>query len=85
MEKFQSQLTVWLPVCCHYPIWEIGLVEPALFSGLTAACFPFLITKIAPSKNALYLLSLDFVFSSQVDSHKQKGNETKMVYIKFLR
>ena len=77
---------MWLPVCCHYPIWHIGLVEPAAFSGLTAACFLFLITKIAPSKNALYLLALDFVFSSsQVDSHKQKDNETKMVHIKFLR
>ena len=76
---------MWLPVCCHYPIWHIGLVEP-VFSGLTAACFPFLITKIAPSKNALYLLALDFVYSSsQVDSHKQKDNETKMGHIKFLR
>ena len=61
--------------------------EPAAFSGPTAACFHFLITKIAPSKNALYLLALtlDFAFSySQLNSHKQKDNEIKMVHIKFL-
>ena len=51
-----------------------------------AACFLFLITKIAPSKNTLCLLALDFVFSSsQVDSHKQEDNETKMLHIKFPR
>ena len=77
---------MWLPVCCHYPILHIGLVEPAAFSGLTAACFLFLITKIAPSKNALYLLALDFVVSSSlVESHKQEDNETKMIHIKVLR
>ena len=77
---------MWLPVSCHYPIWHIGLVEPAAFSALTAACFLFLITKIAPSKNALYLaLALDFVFSSsQLDRHKQKDNETKIVYINVM-
>ena len=85
-KKIWSQLTVWLPVCCHYLIWHIGLIEPAAFSALTATCFLFLIIKIVPSKNALYLLALDFVFpSSEVDSHKQKDNETKMVHIKFLR
>ena len=79
---------MWLPVCCNYPIWHIGLVEPAAFSGLTAACFLCLITKIAPSKNALYLLTLalDFVFSSsQLDCQMQKDNEAKMVHIKLLR
>ena len=79
---------MWLPVCCHYPLWCIGLVEsPAAFSGLTAVCFHFLTTKIAPSKNALYLLALalNFVFSSpQLNSHKQKDNEAKIVHIKFL-
>ena len=61
--------------------------EPAASSSLTAACFHFLITKIAPSKNALYLLALalDFAFSYfQLNSHKQKDNETKTVHIKFL-
>ena len=68
--------TVWLPVCCCYPLLRIG--------GLTVACFHFFITKIAPSKNALHLLALtlDFVFSSfHLNSHKQKDNETKMLDI----
>ena len=63
------------------------LLSIITFGGLTVACFHFFITKIAPSKNALYLLALalDFVFSSsQLNSHKQKDNETKMLDI-FLR
>ena len=79
--------TIWLPVWCHYPISQIGLVEPTAFSSLTAACFLFLITKIAFSKNTLYLLALalDFVFSSsQLDNHKQQDNEKKIVHIKFM-
>ena len=62
--------------------------KPAAFSGLTAACFHFLISKIAPSKNGLYLLALalDFASScSQLNSHKQKDNEMKMAHINFLR